>query len=124
MPGTPLGQSKAVRRYSVRLYHIGQGAQFLEQPTMALEVGPEQFGNRQDIVAVRHGGEHVVQDEAGVVWTFFWWQEGQNQRPLCLGMLTQGRRAFSPLGRFSHRGDRFHFHAARRSGQSAPTLGW
>ena len=44
---------------------MGQGAEPLEQPAVALEVGAQHSGNGQDVVPVRHRGHHLVQDEAG-----------------------------------------------------------
>ena len=44
---------------------MGQGAEPLEQPPVPLEVGAQHSGNGQDVVPVRHGGQHMIQDEAG-----------------------------------------------------------
>jgi len=43
---------------------LSQGAKVLEQPAVALEIGPQHSGNGQDIVAVGHRRQDVVQDEA------------------------------------------------------------
>ena len=44
---------------------MGQVAQASEQVAVTLEIGAQHFRDGQDVVAVRHGGQHVVQDEAG-----------------------------------------------------------
>jgi len=44
---------------------VGQGTEALEQAPVALEIGAQHFGDGQYIVAVGHGGHHLVHDEAG-----------------------------------------------------------
>ena len=44
---------------------MGEGAEALEEVAVALEIGAEHFGDGQDVVAVGHGGEDLVEDEAG-----------------------------------------------------------
>ena len=44
---------------------MGEGAEALEEVAVALEIGAEHFGDGQDVVAVGHGGQDVVEDEAG-----------------------------------------------------------
>jgi hypothetical protein len=44
---------------------VGQGAELFEEAAMALEIGPEHFRDGQDVMTVRHWGQHVVQDEPG-----------------------------------------------------------
>ena len=44
---------------------MGEGAEALEEVAVALEIGAEHFGDGQDVVAVGHGGQDLVEDEAG-----------------------------------------------------------
>jgi hypothetical protein len=44
---------------------VGQSAEALEEEAVTLEIGAEHSRNGQDVVAVGHGSQHMVQDEAG-----------------------------------------------------------
>jgi len=50
-PGTPL-RARQGRAKVFGEALVGQGAEPLKQAPMALEIGPEHFGDGQDIVAV------------------------------------------------------------------------
>ncbi len=59
-----------------------QVAQVLEQVTLEAEVGTQHLGDAEGEMAVRDGKQDRLGMSAPKSWTFFWWQEGQNQRPL------------------------------------------
>jgi hypothetical protein len=61
---------------------LRQSTEVFEEVAVALEIGAEHFGNGQDVMAVGHGARTWSRMKRAVVWTFFWWQEGQNQRLL------------------------------------------
>ena len=43
---------------------MGEGAEALEEVAVALEIGAEHFWDGQDVVAVGHGRQDLVEDEA------------------------------------------------------------
>jgi hypothetical protein len=42
-----------------------ESTEFFEQAAMTLKIGAQHFGNRQDVMPVRHRRQHLVYDEFG-----------------------------------------------------------
>ena len=70
---------------------MGQAAQVLKQVAVEAEVRAQPFGRLRDFVILGMpkvkclwgtGNRIVSVSNAPKSWTFFWWHDGQNQRPL------------------------------------------
>ena len=59
---------------------MGDAAEVFEQIAVVAEVWAEHLGDAEHEMPVRH--RILSASSALKSWTFFWWQDGQNQRPL------------------------------------------
>ena len=61
---------------------MGDAAEVFEQIAVVAEVRAEHLGDAEHEMPVRHQIEDALGQQRPKSWTFFWWQDGQNQRPL------------------------------------------
>ena len=61
---------------------VGDAAEFLDEPAMKSEIRTQHLGDREREMPVRHGRKDGLGQQRAEELHLFWWQQGQNQRPL------------------------------------------
>ena len=56
----PAGPDASVNETNSGLRELPEAAEVLEQGPVALEIGPEHFGDAQDVMPVGHGGHDLA----------------------------------------------------------------